>query len=164
MIIEDGTKETGSHWHTSYHSHKPIITVDFDHTITLNCPACPNWDGTYKLQEGVREALEKLKETFDIVILSGGGNYILNYGKIIKEFLEAHNIPFDRIEDKKPPAVFMIDDRAIHHKGWPITLSEISQRMGKCQCLCGCEKQAEPMEDKCNFCLNYHTDSYFEGQ
>lgn len=129
LIIRDGTEKTGSHWHTSYHSHRPLITVDFDHTITKTCPACPGWKGVYVLQEGVREALTELHKTFDIVILSGGGNYIPNYKTVIKNFLDSHKIPYNGIEDQKPPACFMIDDRAIHHKGWGETLSEIQRRL-----------------------------------
>ena len=131
LKIWDGTEKTNSHWDTSYsgHTHKALITVDFDHTITKTCPACCNWDGVYVLQEGVREALVELHKMFDIVILSGGGNYVPNYQAIIQEFLEKHQIPYDRIEDKKPPACFMIDDRAIHHKGWEETLSEIQRRL-----------------------------------
>lgn len=34
----------------------------------------------------------------------------------------------------------------------------------KCQCLCGCHNKAEDMEDKCLYCLDYHGDTYFEGQ
>jgi len=129
--VKDGTKETHSHWHASYHSHRPLITVDFDHTITKNCPACPDWDGEYVLQDGVRDALTELSETFDIVILSGGGNYIRHYDKVIKDFLMKNVIPFSRIEVRKPPAVFMIDDRAVHHKGWKKTLKEIKKRMSR---------------------------------
>jgi len=126
--ILDGTKETKSHWHSAYHTHRAIITVDFDHTITLNCPACPDWNGIYTLQKGVKAALDKLSEDFDIVILSGGGNYIQDYAKRIKRILDYHHIPYTRIESKKPPGCFMIDDRAIHHESWKSTMSKIRQR------------------------------------
>lgn len=131
MNIHDGTKHTRSHWHTFFlgKEHKPLITVDFDHTITMNCPACPSWNGEYIIQVGVREALENLHETFEIVILSGGGNFVENYGEIIRSTLMKNHIPFDRIEDRKPPACFMVDDRAIHHKGWVSTVHEIAERM-----------------------------------
>ena len=127
--ILDGTEETGSHWHSSYHTHRTLITIDFDHTITKNCPACPDWNGEYILQEGVKDALSKLAKDFEIVILSGGGNYIPDYKQRIITFLNKHSIPYDRVIANKPPACFMIDDRAIHHKGWKETLSEIQRRI-----------------------------------
>lgn len=127
--LRNGTKETRSHWHPSFHSHRPIIAVDFDHTITKNCSACPDWKGEFILQEGVKDSLTELNKTFDIVILSGGGNYVEDYETIIKDFLVKHGVPFDKIEVKKPPAVFLIDDRAVHHKGWKRTINEIKKRM-----------------------------------
>lgn len=37
-------------------------------------------------------------------------------------------------------------------------------RKNKCQCLCGCNNEAEHMEDKCLYCLDYHGDTHFEQQ
>lgn len=126
--FNDGNKETGSHW-ISPHKSKPIISVDFDHTITQNCVTCSDWDGKHRLQKGVKEALQKLSKDFDIVILTAGGNYFRGYKRMVKKFLKENGIPFTRIDASKPPAVFLIDDRAIHHEGWEKTLEEINRRI-----------------------------------
>ncbi len=129
--ILDGNTLTGSHWHSSWHSeiHRPLVTIDFDHTITKTCPACSEWRGIYELQEGVKEAIVELAKQFEIVILTGGGTYRDDYAKVVEGVLRQAGIPFDRIEAKKPPAVFMIDDRAIRHEGWTSTMKEIRRRM-----------------------------------
>ena len=39
---------------------------------------------------------------------------------------------------------------------------EVEEGNDRCQCTCECNNPVEPMEDKCNYCLEYHGDSYFE--
>lgn len=129
--IFDGTKETNSHW--SWKSGKPVVCVDFHHTITTHCEACPAFSG-YKLQEGVKEALQLLKEDFRIFIYTGnpeGNEWISNpdeYKNKLILFLEYNHIPFDKILFTKPPSIFIIDDRAIHHTSWKETLHQIVKR------------------------------------
>ena len=136
--VRDGNKYTNSHWITLSKT-KQILLVDFDHTITKKCLACKDGLKGDGVQEGAKETLTKLSKDFQIWIYTG------NYGlleereitvkrtvKTIREFLEKNNIPFDKILQTKPPGMFIIDDRAIHHEGWvgeKSTLKKMEERM-----------------------------------
>jgi len=136
--IRDGNKHTNSHW-TTFTETKQILLVDFDHTITKKCLACKDGLKGDGVQEGAKETLTKLSKDFQIWIYTG--NYdllkeikipIKRTVKAIGEFLKKNNIPFDKILQTKPPAMFIIDDRAIHHEGWigeKSTLKKIEKRM-----------------------------------
>jgi hypothetical protein len=131
--IRDGTKESGSHW-KNLTGEKQIILVDFDHTITKKCLACSDGLEDDGVQAGAREALEKLHETYQIWIFTGNYDYLdkscpVNRTKpSIRKFLRKHKIPFDRILQIKPPAAFIIDDRAVPHTSWKIDLDTITAR------------------------------------
>lgn len=137
MEINDGNHKTKSHWSPFIDVDKQTICIDFHHTITKNCEACDNGcTGKYILQDGVVEALEKLHKKFRIVIYSGDPTMCIAEGKLprfyvesIIKFLVNNHVRFDDIQFTKPPAMFIIDDRAIHHKGWDTTLLEIERRM-----------------------------------
>ena len=132
---KDGTPETGSHWDWMEEG-KPIIGVDFHHTISTKCGACP--DGEYgglsagNPQEGVKEALDELHKTFKIIIYTGYGLVAAekngNPHQEVKDYLNKYNIPFDDVACKPYPFAFMVDDRAIHHTSWERTLSQIQER------------------------------------
>jgi hypothetical protein len=134
----DGTPETSSHWNWDEEKMgKPILTVDFHHTITDYCPACDSdFDPRQQKvvngnpQEGVKEALDILKEKFKIVIYTGSGSFWdKNKLQSITQFLDKHEIPYDEINTSKPPAMFIIDDRAIHHTSWSDSIIEIERRL-----------------------------------
>lgn len=136
--IRDGTKHTNSHW---TFNGKPVITVDFDHTITRKCLACDDKLDNDGVQEGAVKALRFLHKHFRIWIFTGDPKMITSdsdhdegekIGRSIDEiklFLDKHKIPYDRILQTKPPAIFLIDDRAITHRSWEETLYEIEERM-----------------------------------
>ena len=142
MNVKDGTPETNSHWTQIFD--KPIVCVDFHHTITKNCPACPDFSGSYILQDDVakdsiirgcdvKEAMMILKKWFRIIIFTGnpdGLDFIKSgrYKEEIKEFLDENEIPYDKIMFTKPPAMFIIDDRGIHHESWTKTIEEVLRR------------------------------------
>ena len=66
FYITEGLR-TGSHWTWNTKERgKPIIAVDFDHTITDGCTICSG--NVVDTQHGVVEAMKKLHETFKIVI------------------------------------------------------------------------------------------------
>jgi len=46
----------------------------------------------------------------------------------VEDWLKKYEIPYDEIRYGKPPACFIIDDRAVHHTGWRDTLREIRRR------------------------------------
>lgn len=136
--IQDGTEETRSHW-KNFALGKPIVLVDFDHTITKQCLACHDYEETLDsrtVQEGVAEALRKLAEKYYIIIFTGNANArnshipknLMRSKDEMAKFLRTHNIPFDDIQQTKPPACFIIDDRAIHHTSWKHTMEEIDRR------------------------------------
>lgn len=146
--IHDGTKETLSHW-TFLDNIKPVLAVDFDHTITKKCLACDinlkddKLQTKIELQEGAKEALQSLSKKFKIWIFTGDPTLVTEsaglpngerYGRKvsdIEQFLTKHDIPYDKVLQVKPPACFIIDDRAIHHKSWKETIQEIIKRMNK---------------------------------
>jgi hypothetical protein len=133
----DGTKETNSHWHQLEGS-KPMILVDFDHVITRKCLACEDGLKNDGVQEGAKESLIALAQEFRIIIFTGNPNYKFASGcgfgrsyEEIRAFLIKNEIPFDDIAQVKPPACFIIDDRAIHHTSWRNTMKQIARRMEK---------------------------------
>ena len=133
MKFEDGTKYTRSHW-TQEDNEKPIICVDFDHTITTKCLACDDGLKGNTVQFGAIDSLKALSKYFRIWIYSGDSKYISNKSwksnsERIKKFLDKHGIPYDKILCTKPPAMFIIDDRAIWHRSWLETMKTIKKRL-----------------------------------
>lgn len=118
--IKDGTPETQSHW-KQFGDDKPILCVDFHHVITTTCEACRQGQN-YTLQKGAKEALEQLSKTFRIVIFTGNPSGLswlpTDYKVHMEEWLRTNGIPFSQVLFTKPPACFIIDDRAIHHLSW----------------------------------------------
>jgi hypothetical protein len=136
---EDGTEYTNSHWYQDTLSdRKPIILVDFDHTITTKCYGCNDGIECNKVQEGCKEALEVLSQHYEIWIYTGNTSLInkdapcMRDVEDIERFLLDNGIPYDRVLQTKPPAMFIIDDRAVHHKSWLETLTDIRRRI-ECQ-------------------------------
>ena len=133
--IKDGTPATNSHW-KNLTGKKQILLVDFDHTITKQCLACHPYSEKLdrEVQEGCKEALTKLHKTYQIWIFTGNYAYLDKSCPInravpaMRKFLKEHGIPFDRILQIKPPACFIIDDRAIHHTSWKDTINTVIAR------------------------------------
>lgn len=125
MRVNDETKLTGSHW-TQLGEEKPIICIDFDHTISKKCLACA--DGLFGdgIQEGTKEAILELSKRFRIWIYTGVVKQFKS--RDIEDFLAREGVPYEKIVRTKPPACFIIDDRAIHHISWKDTMSEIRRR------------------------------------
>lgn len=137
VVFDGGGREAGSHWTWDVEKRGlPILTVDFHHTITTECGACPGHEGTGlcagKPQPGTREALQRLRKRFRVVVFTGYGSVdgTADAKAEIGEYLTRHRIPFDEIVDGKPPACFMIDDRAVRHVSWTDTILEIEERLG----------------------------------
>ena len=132
---KDGTRETRSHWDWMEEG-KPILGVDFHHTISTKCGACPDEEygglSAGLPQEGVKEALAELHQTFRIIIYTGYGLVSAEKNgdpnQEIKDYLTKHHIPFDDVACKPYPFAFMVDDRAVHHTSWERTLSQIRLR------------------------------------
>ena len=99
--------------------------------------ACDDGLNNDGVQEGAREALIALSSDFRIWIFTGSGLH-LAYAKphqrtktSIEAFLRQNKIPFEKVLQIKPPACFIIDDRAIHHLSWKETMEEIANRKQK---------------------------------
>jgi len=131
----DGTPQTRSHWDWDIENFgKPIIQVDFHHTITERCSACPgetlgDTEANGPPQEGCIEALTELRKTFKIVIVTGSGAFWdESQCQTIIDYLDEHCIPFDEIRFDKIPYAYVIDDRGVHHRSWSETLAEVRNR------------------------------------
>jgi len=95
---------------------KLILAVDFDDTIAAN----DRWPDIGAPKEGVREALIRLSEKYEIIIYTCRTNLSSHHReysiKSIKEYMEVHQIPYDRLDlglEGKVYADFYIDDKAV---------------------------------------------------
>ena len=134
-LAHDGTEFTNSHWDWDKNRWgKPLIAVDFHHTITDRCPACltgDRYDATANglPQKGVARALRLLHKHFNILVFTGSGNFWDDEQcLVIAEYLKEHEIPFDTIRFDKPAAAYIIDDRGLHHRSWQETIADIWRR------------------------------------
>jgi len=104
--------------------HKQTLAVDFDDTI-----AHENEDRSIgEPEDGVKEALTKLKEDgYVIEIYSARANDDKGADEI-KQWLDAHEIPYDSILNiEKPIATHYIDNRAIKYTNWKDVVNEIQK-------------------------------------
>jgi len=98
---------------------KRTIAIDFDHTIA-------EVDKDYNilgLKPGAKEALEKLKEKYEIAIFTGRNSPTVENSEEklneVEVFLDNEGVYYDRIaraEEGKIPAEYYIDDRAVEFK------------------------------------------------
>lgn len=136
--IKDGSSISGSHW-KNLTGQKQIVLIDFDHTITTRCLACSDGIESDAVQRGAKKAITELSKTFEIWIFTGNYEYLSKSTPVnrtvasIELFLKKNGIPFDKILQTKPPACFIIDDRAIHHANWALTMEQVNGRLGKGQ-------------------------------
>lgn len=118
--------------------HKKRAMIDFDETIHKYSK---RWhDGTpYDPPfEGARDAVQFLKSIgFEIVIftarLSSEGSSDSNEQKrMLEEWFDKYDIPYDKMTAEKLPAEFYIDDRAIRieNGNWDLVIQLIKDRMG----------------------------------
>ena len=112
------------------------IAVDFDgvlHRYSKGWNKGSIYDPPVK---GAKEAMEKLREEgHKLYIFTVRSNTLfhkkdkLDQAKAMKEWLELHQIPYDKIWTYgKPMADLFIDDRAIGFRGdWNQTLQEVEE-------------------------------------
>lgn len=106
---------------------KYTIAIDFDGTIHDHSKH--KWttesDIPGELIPGTKEAIDKLSEKYNIVVISTRCN--IPDGKYaIQKWLEKHKINVFDVSSERPPALFTIDDRAIQFTGdWNIMLKDI---------------------------------------
>ena len=115
---------------------KPVICVDFDHT--MNNASYPDIEKPIK---GAKEALQEIKNLgFDIHICSCRTNHEVSASiierleqiKKMKKFLDDNKIPYDKIlNNDKPVAYAYIDDRGIGFRdNWKETIKELKNLKG----------------------------------
>jgi len=108
------------------------VIIDFDGTIA----EWGDYPGMGPPTRGAKEALQKIKDKgFTILILSARtsdemSKYPIDketQRRIMKEYLDKHEIPYDEVlKSDKPPATFYIDDRGIGFRGdWDKVLEEM---------------------------------------
>jgi hypothetical protein len=131
--IRDGNKTTNSHWRPA-NSEKPIICVDYDHTITGKCSVCKEEIYCNEIQEGAKEVINELAKYFRVWIFSGMPTNTadtVSRKKEIGDLLDKNEIHYDDIILNKPLACFIIDDRAVRHTSWKTTFAQIKRRVGR---------------------------------
>lgn len=100
---------------------RPVLAVDFDGVIVeakqrdLSRPFAP-------LLLGAREAVNKLAETFDVVICTSRASHEL---KMVETFLTDEGFRVCGVTNEKVPAVAYVDDRAIRFVSWEQTLADL---------------------------------------
>ena len=84
--------------------------------------------------DGTHEALEELKRAgYDLWVFTARIN--AKHGEtgevVVRNYLDKYDLSkyFTGITDKKLPALFYIDDSAIHHTDWNNTMKELSRRL-----------------------------------
>ena len=72
--------------------------------------------------DGIREAIAEIRAAgYEVAVVSTRCADMKGYQAIV-QYLDKHDIKFDRILAVKPPAIVYIDDRAICFDGKPETL------------------------------------------
>lgn len=103
---------------------KQTVILDFDGVIHSYSS---RWQGATVIPdppvEGIREAIAEIRKAYNVVVVSSrcykdGGI------EAIKTYLAEHDIEVDDVTGEKPPAVVIVDDRAITFDGRPETLLE----------------------------------------
>lgn len=117
-----------------------IFCFDIDNTI------CERKLGnkTYATVEPFPEAIETLrwlKSEGHTIILNTGrhmktcagnqGKVFALQGKILLDWLEKHQIPYDELWWSKPHADLIVDDASHKHTDWPSTVEAIKERIIK---------------------------------
>lgn len=111
---------------TEQRSHRERCMVDFDGTIHKYSEGWKDGTPYDPPFPGAREAIEKLKEMgFEIVIytarlseenakMQGGSDDVVEeQTRLLEDWLEKYQIPYDRMTADKEPAAFYIDDKAV---------------------------------------------------
>lgn len=99
---------------------KQIIAIDFDGVIhDKENPVEGRRMGPP--MEGAKQAIEHLVKEFIIVIHSVWADK----PKVIEDWMNYYEIPYDEVSNIKPNAKFYIDDKAIHFNNWAAVMNKI---------------------------------------
>ena len=127
LVIEEEIKRFGSD--------PKRILVDFDKTIHAYSQGLNDGSVYDRPMDGARESLQQLmNEGYEVCIFTArvcrenrkSDQEWKDQIRMVKDWLENHNIPYHRLTDKKLAATAIIDDRAIHFTGdWSKALQEL---------------------------------------
>ena len=117
-----------------------IFLFDIDGVIAENKVGDLTYE-TVKPIPGAMETLQQLHESGHTIILHTGrhmktcnsnvGKVIAKQGKILLDWLEKYNIPYDELYFGKPHYDLSIDDASHHHIDWETTKQAIQYRIEK---------------------------------
>jgi len=96
---------------------KQTVIFDFDGVINSYSS---RWQGADVIPdppvEGIKEAIAEIRGHYSVVVVSSRC-YQPGGIEAIKAWLKKYDIKVDDVTDKKPPAVVIVDDRAITFDG-----------------------------------------------
>ena len=96
---------------------KQTIILDFDGVLHSYSSG---WKGADVILDpptpGAKEAVEKLRETYIVVVVSSRTHQPGGI-EAIKTWLALHGIEVDDVPDHKPPHIVTVDDRAFRFEG-----------------------------------------------
>jgi len=117
-----------------------IFVFDIDNTICEPKIAGKTYADVQPYPEAL-ETLRWLKEDGHTIVLYTGrhmktcenntGKVLARQGKVLLDWLDRHEIPYDELWWNKPHADLIIDDAAHHHTDWNSTVDAIKQRILK---------------------------------
>jgi len=115
---------------------KPVIAIDFDGVIHKYSKGWADGSIYDEPVEGCKEALEKLRETYYVIIFSTrnydrvvNGEFQSDQVDSMERWLHRYNIPYDDIyeEPHKPLCKLFIDDNAYRFEGdWIQALKDVN--------------------------------------
>lgn len=108
---------------------KQTVVFDFDGVISTYENG---WEGAHVINDkpvdGIKRAMLQIRNEYKIVILSSRCSSA-NGRKVLIDWLDKYEIPYDSVTDIKPQALAYIDDRAICFRGDSTSLYKEIKRL-----------------------------------
>lgn len=108
---------------------KQTVVFDFDGVISTYENG---WEGAHVINdkpvEGIKKAMLQIRKEYKIVILSSRCS-TENGRKVLIDWLNKYEIPYDSVTNVKPQALAYIDDRAICFRGDATSLYKEIKRL-----------------------------------
>tara|TARA_B100001029_G_scaffold179889_1_gene192190 strand:+ start:12716 stop:13069 length:354 start_codon:yes stop_codon:yes gene_type:complete len=111
------------------------ICIDLDGTICENKSESIDYRDVKPIKDAVK-SIQKLKSEGHYIIIftarnmatynNNIGKVIANQSKIVIDWLDEHNVPYDELHFGKPVADFYIDDKAYKFENWNQVIDDIN--------------------------------------